>query len=233
MTVSALKYLALAAASALTVFAADSTNPAFPPFSGDPFEAITLTAKGINATFIPYGARLTHLFVADKNNVMQDVVLGYDTGKQYLNDSETVHTYFGAVVGRYANRIKNGTFTIDGQTSHIVENEHDGLDTLHGGSIGYDQRNWTVAAQSGNSVTFSFLDEGFEGFPGTVLNVATYTLTDEPAWISRMISVPFDQATPIMLASTAWASFEEFLLTSTPRPTTSTGTWVLLSTRKP
>lgn len=130
---------------------------------------------------------------------MQDVVLGYDNGTEYLTDTEYPHTYFGAVVGRYANRIKNGTFTIDGQTSHIPENEHHGEDTLHGGFIGYDQRNWTVAAHSGNSITFMLYDAAYQGFPGDIVNFATYTLTDGPAWISRLVSVPLNKATPIML----------------------------------
>ena len=76
------------------------------------FTKYTISAPGINASFIPYGATLTNLFVPDKNGNSQDVVLGYDSGTAYLNDTETDHTYFGAVVGRYANRIKNGTFTV-------------------------------------------------------------------------------------------------------------------------
>ena len=76
------------------------------------FTKYTISAPGINASFIPYGATLTNLFVPDKNGNAQDVVLGYDSGTAYLNDTETNHSYFGAVVGRYANRIKNGTFTV-------------------------------------------------------------------------------------------------------------------------
>lgn len=80
--------------------------------SSSVFTKYAISAPGINASFIPYGARLTNLFVPDKNGNPQDVVLGYDSGTTYLNDTETDHTYFGAVVGRYANRIKNGTFTV-------------------------------------------------------------------------------------------------------------------------
>ena len=98
-------------------------------------------------------------------------------------------------------RIKNGTFTIDGQTSNIPQNEHGGEDTLHGGFVGYDQQNWTVASVTGNSITFVFYDQAQQGFPGDVLNVATYTLTDEPAFISRLVSIPLNEATPIMLAN--------------------------------
>ena len=80
-----------------------STSP-FPPFKGDMFTKYNLSANGIKASFIPYGARLTNLYVKDKNGAYQDVAVGYDSGEQYLHDTETNHTYFGAVVGRYANR---------------------------------------------------------------------------------------------------------------------------------
>ncbi|KAK4504510.1 hypothetical protein PRZ48_005426 [Zasmidium cellare] len=178
-----------------------SSSSAFPPFSGDPFQKYDLSAKGINASFIPYGARLTNLYVNDKYGNPQDVAVGYDEGTRYLQDTETNHTYFGAVVGRYANRIKNGTFTIDGETSHIPTNEHGGENTLHGGFVGYDQANWTVVSHTGNSITFSYYDQGLSGFPGDVLNVATYTLSDDASFISRLVSIPIDQATPIMLAN--------------------------------
>lgn len=93
------------AAAQTTVNGSDNfSNPSFKPFSGDPFQKYTLTTDGISASWIPYGARLTNLYVKDCNGTMRDVVVGYDNTTQYLIDSETNHTYFGAVVGRYANR---------------------------------------------------------------------------------------------------------------------------------
>lgn len=178
--------------------------------SSDPFKKYTISAEGINATFIPYGARLTNLFVFDKNNKSRDVVLGYDNPHAYLNDSETVHTFFGAVVGRYANRIKNGTFTIDGETYKVPTNENDGKDTLHGGTTGYDQRNWTVSAQTKSSITFSLYDDGLEDFPGAVMNHVTYSLAEGPTWTIRMVSVPLTKATPIMLSSHAYWNLDAF-----------------------
>ena len=106
----------------------------FPSFDGNPFEGYSISAEGINATFMPYGARLTNMFVKDKTGVPRDVVMGYDTGEKYLFDTETSHSYMGAVVGRYANRIAFGTFEIDGHEYHIPENK--GNSTLHGGWIG-------------------------------------------------------------------------------------------------
>lgn len=174
------------------------------------FTKYEISAPGINASFIPYGARITNLFVNDRNGDPQDVVLGYDNGTAYLNDTETVHTYFGPVVGRYANRIKNGTFTVDGITSHIPENENAGHDTLHGGNVGYDQRNWTVVEANTSSITFSLLDQGFEGFPGTIITYATYTVSAGPQWTSRLVSIPLDEPTPIMLANHVYWNLDAF-----------------------
>ena len=81
------------------------------------------SAPEISASFIPYGARLINLLVDDRNGKPQDIVLGYDDTQQYINGTETAHTYFGPIVGRYAHRIKNGTFTIQGLKSRIPQND--------------------------------------------------------------------------------------------------------------
>ncbi|KAI4266014.1 MAG: hypothetical protein L6R38_009012 [Xanthoria sp. 2 TBL-2021] len=167
----------------------------------DPLQKYTISAPGINATFIPYGARLINLYVNDKNGVPQDVVLGYDDASDFVRDDQTVHSYFGPVVGRYANRIKNGTFTVQGVTLHVPQNDNMGHDTLHGGNIGYDQRNWTLVTANSSSVTFSLLDQAFEDFPGNVMTYATYSVSAGPRWTSRLVSIPLDEPTPIMLAN--------------------------------
>lgn len=192
-----------------------SSSP-IPPFSGNPFIKYNISAPGVSASFIPYGARLTNFYVADKNGAMQDLILGYDTGEQYLNDSEHSHTFFGAVVGRYANRIKNGTFEIDGVVSHIPENDNMGNDTLHGGMIGYDQRNWTLIAQTPSSLSFQLYDDALQGFPGSVINIATYTVqvdskTGKPQFVSRLNSIPLTDATPIMLANHIYWNLGAFI----------------------
>jgi aldose 1-epimerase len=134
------------------------SSPRPQPVAG-PFEVFTIMANNITAEFIPYGARLISLHVPDKEGTPQDVVVGYDDPIQYLNDTQTSHTYFGAVIGRIANRIKNGSFTLSGTEYNIPKN-HDGLYTLHGGNVGYDQRNWTVTAYTSSSVTFALYDNG-------------------------------------------------------------------------
>ncbi|KAL9119129.1 MAG: hypothetical protein Q9187_004317 [Circinaria calcarea] len=185
------------------------------PVVPSPFEKYTISAEGINASFIAYGARLTNLFVRDRNGDPQDVALGYDDATQYLKDSETVHTYYGPIVGRYANRIKNGTFTVKGVTSHVRENEHNGANVLHGGIVGYDQRNWTVVSRNTSSITFSLLDEAFEGFPGTIITYATYSVTPNQ-WTHVFTSIPLDKPTPIMLVSHAYWNLGAFVDAKAP-----------------
>ncbi|KAJ5132580.1 hypothetical protein N7448_006738 [Penicillium atrosanguineum] len=183
------------------------------------FTEYTIKAENITAKFIPYGARLTHLLVPDSNGNTQDVVAGYDDPKQYLHDSETNRTFFGAVVGRYANRIKNGTFSIDGNTYHIPENEHGGVDTLHGGPVGYDMRNWTVTTHSESSITFTLFDEALENFPGDVINHAVFSLSTEkssenpkglPQLTTKLVSLALTEKTPIMLANHIYWNLNAF-----------------------
>ncbi|KAL8848378.1 MAG: hypothetical protein Q9221_006577 [Calogaya cf. arnoldii] len=178
----------------------------------DPLQKYAISAAGINATFTPYGARLTNLYVNDKDGVPQDVVLGYDDTTDFVCNDQSVHTYFGPVVGRYANRIRNGTFTIQGVTSSIPQNDNEGHDTLHGGTIGYDQRNWTVVSANPSSITFSLLDQAFEGFPGNVITYATYSVSSNPPrWTSRLVSIPLHEPTPIMLANHVYWNLGAFV----------------------
>ncbi|CAK4031433.1 aldose 1-epimerase [Lecanosticta acicola] len=183
---------------------ANNTSTPFPVFSGDAFERYNISAAGITASFMPYGARLTNLWVNDGNGIPRDVIMGYDTGEEYVRDTAGPHSYMGGVVGRYANRIKNGTFELGGETFHIPKNSGN-TSTLHGGTVGYDRRNWTIVQHSSNTITFAFYDQAFEGFPGNVINYATYSVScavaGKPRWTSRLVSIPLDQTTPIMLSN--------------------------------
>lgn len=176
----------------------------------DHFKEYTIEAEHITAKLIPYGARLTSLLVPDRSGQVQDVVVGYDDPKAYLHDTQTDHTFFGAVVGRYANRIKNGAFTVDGKKYQIPRNENDGVDTLHGGNIGYDQRNWTVTAHSKSSVTFTLMDKAEEGFPGDVITHAMFSVETErtpenpnglPQLTTKLVSLSLTEKTPIMMSN--------------------------------
>ncbi|PGH07202.1 aldose 1-epimerase [Blastomyces parvus] len=175
----------------------------------DPFKPYVISAPNIKATLIPYGATLTSLLVNDRNGKQQDVAVGYDDPKQYLTDTQTNHTYFGCIVGRYANRIKNGSFELDGAEYPITKNENNDTQTLHGGVVGYDQRAWKVVNHTETSVTFSLLDTGFEGFPGDVITYATYSVGSsctkeeskcETKLTAKTVSLALTEKTPIMLA---------------------------------
>lgn len=197
----------------------------------DPFNVFTISTDNITAKFIPYGARLISLLVPDKDGNLQDVVVGYDHPHQYLKDTETDHTYFGAVIGRIGNRVKNGTFTLDGTEYHIPKNI-DGLYALHGGYIGYDQRNWTVLASTPSSVTFQLYDAAFQGFPGDVITQATYSVDTErtaenpqgrPRLMTKLVSQALTHSTPIMLSNHIYWNLNGF-----KEPTVLNDTWLQL-----
>jgi aldose 1-epimerase len=158
---------------------------------------ITLTnAKGSSARLINFGAIVTNLFVPDKNGKLGDVVLGFDSAKQYANAGP----FMGCIAGRYANRIANGTFTIDGM--HYAVTVNAGLNTLHGGFKGYAKRIWdydTGMAADGPTVRFTLLDaDGEEGFPGNVKVTVLYTLTQND-WLKVQYYATTDKPTPINL----------------------------------
>lgn len=187
--------------------------------SGDHFETYTIKAENITVKLIPYGARLTSVLVPDRDGNVQDVLVGYDNPSEYLHDTETNRTFFGAVVGRYANRIKNGTFSIGGDEYHIPENENGGKDTLHGGFVGYDSQNWTVTAHDDSSITFSLLDQGISNFPGDVISHATFSVSTEksaenpkglPQLTTKLVSLALTKETPIMLANHVYWNLNGF-----------------------
>ncbi|KAL2118794.1 hypothetical protein VTJ04DRAFT_5753 [Mycothermus thermophilus] len=156
----------------------------------------TISAKGIKAQFIPYGATLTNLYVKDKNGKPIDVVLGYDDVDYYPIDPG--HPVYNAIPGRYANRIGNGQYTIDGVTYYTEKN--DGPNTLHSGTNNWSYRFWNVTAFSHDSITFSLLDESesSKGFPGRVEANVTYSVS-ENTWNIKITARSLDQKTPILL----------------------------------
>jgi len=183
-----------------------------------PFDEVTITApdESGSAKFISLGATLTEFWVKDKNGIFRDIVLGYDDKTQWLTDPN--HPLFGPIVGRYANRIKKGTFTIpisrDPPSSgpnvfRIPTNDHDGAGTLHGGLVGWDRKSWVLVAQTRNSVTYAHVDEADEGFPGTVTTHVTYTLLSGPVWETTVHATATEE-TPIMLTSHVYWNLDAF-----------------------
>lgn len=173
-----------------------------------------ISSEGITAYFISYGASLSNLFITDVYGVERDIVLGFDNATYYTESR--LHPHLCGVPGRYANRIKNGTFTIDGNTYHTNLNDNNGLDTLHGGANGWDYRNWTVVAHTTHSITFSLVDpDGTQGFPGEVISYVTYTVTPYQ-WHLRMTAISTEVKTPIMLSSHTYWNLDGFQNPETP-----------------
>jgi aldose 1-epimerase len=147
---------------------------------GTEIEQYTLrNAKGSIAKIITYGATLTELWLPDKSGKNADVVLGFDKIEGYAGDQP----YFGAIVGRYANRIAKGKFTLDGKEYSLFINN--GPNSLHGGKIGFNRKVWKaepVKVARGAAVKFTYVSaDGEEGYPGTLTVHVTYELTDDNA----------------------------------------------------
>jgi aldose 1-epimerase len=143
---------------------------------GEPVEVFTLTnANGIELKAIGYGGIITSLKVPDRAGKLDDIVLGFDRLEDYLKD----HPFFGAIIGRYGNRIAKGQFTLDGRPYKLATNN--GPNHLHGGNKGFDKVLWNAAAVPGkNAVTFTRTSpDGEEGYPGNLRVQVTYTLTDK------------------------------------------------------
>ena len=144
---------------------------------GRTVEAVVLANdNGMRVRILAYGALLQELTVPGRDGPA-DVVLGYDGIEGYLE----APNYFGVTVGRYANRIGNARFTLDGTEYQLAQN--DGPNSLHGGVQGFDKRLWTIADvrsdAEGASVTLTYVSpDGEEGYPGTLSVTATYTLSE-------------------------------------------------------
>ena len=147
---------------------------------GTAIEVFTLrNSKGAAAKIITYGGTLMELWVPDRAGKAGDVVLGFDDLKGYLSD----HPHFGGVIGRYANRIAKGKFSIDGQEYTLAMNN--GLNTLHGGTVSFDRRVWKgepVSGAKASAVQLTYVSpDGEEHFPGALTVTVVYTLTEENA----------------------------------------------------
>lgn len=134
-------------------------------------------AKGMRVEIITYGGIVRSLEVPDRSGRMADVVLGFDSLDGYLNE----HPYFGALIGRYGNRIAKARFTLEGKEYKLAANN--GPNSLHGGLKGFDKRVWTVKDHGGGDnahLTLNYLSkDGEEGYPGNLDVTVTYTLTDD------------------------------------------------------
>ena len=197
--------IVLAAAGALALASAQGKEK--PGVSRAPFgrtadgkavEIFTLRNRnGVEVKAITYGGIITSVRVPDRAGTLGDVVLGFDALEGYLKG----HPYFGAIVGRYGNRIAGGKFTLEGRTYTLATNN--GPNHLHGGKVGFDKAVWAAepappAAGSAGLVLSHTSPDGDEGYPGTLRARVSYTLTDRNELVVEYHATT-DKATPVNL----------------------------------
>ena len=165
---------------------------------GRPVDLYTLTnSQGMEVRAMTYGGIIVSLRVPDKTGKFDDVVLGHDALDGYLVNPP----YFGVIVGRYANRIGNATFTLDGVKYTLAKN--DGPNSLHGGVNGFNKQVWeakTFKDATGVGVAFTYMSkDGEEGYPGNLKVKVSYVLTDENQLVIDYEATT-DKATPLNLS---------------------------------
>src|SRR5262245_44869140 len=168
-------------------------------YGGKPIDLVTLkNGHGMEVQAISYGAIITSIRAPDRTGTIADVALGFDMPEKYW--AEPTPPYFGAVVGRYGNRIAKGKFTIAGKTYTLPINNSP--NSLHGGNKGFDKQVWTIATKEGadgSSAIFTLTSpDGEEGYPGTLKAQVTYTLNEKNELIVDYQATT-DKATPVNL----------------------------------
>jgi aldose 1-epimerase len=169
----------------------------FGEYEGKKVDKYSITqVAGIQVSIINYGATVTSIIVPDKAGSPADVVLGFDTLEGYIKFG---HYYFGGICGRYANRIANGRFHINGSEYQLSNNI--GIGCLHGGFQGFDKKYWEAAIlPEGNGVVFTYRSkDGEEGFPGTLVASVFYRVIDNALHIDYTATT--DKASPVNLTS--------------------------------
>ena len=167
---------------------------------------IVQNASGISMEVITYGCIITSLRMPDRDGKMSDIVLGFDSLEEYITKSP----FFGAIVGRFANRISRGKFTLDGKEYNLACNDSYGagedevMNHLHGGDRGYDKIVWQAEVLEDDDsagVKFTYMSpDGEEGYPGNLDIIALYILNDDNELIFDYRAIT-DKATPVNLTN--------------------------------
>lgn len=152
-----------------------------------PINQVTLTnSNGISVDVINYGGIITRIETPDSNGKMANIVLGMDNLEAYVNGT----TYFGAIIGRYGNRIANGKFSLNGTDYQLATN--DGENHLHGGVQGFDKKVWTMtpfSTKNSAGVTLKLISpDGDQGYPGTLTTEVIYTLTNKNTFDMQFVA---------------------------------------------
>jgi aldose 1-epimerase len=164
--------------------------------------AVTLAnGRGVSATVIAWGATLQSVVIPDRTGKRADVALGYDNIRDYLEKPQ----YFGTTVGRFANRLAGGRFTLDGKSYQTPINN--GKNALHGGTMGFDKVLWEIVSVKDGpaaSVTLRYVSpDGDQGYPGTMTVLATYSL-DERNNLMVEYTATTDKATIVNISNHAY-----------------------------
>ncbi len=168
-----------------------------------PVDLYTLTnANGLVAKVSNYGTIITELHVPDREGNLGDIVLGFDNLAQYLKG----HPYFGCTVGRVANRIDGGKFTLDGKAYSLPINN--GVNHLHGGRKGFDKVLWRAEPQTGAAIKFNYRSvDGEEGYPGNLSVTVAMQLTDTNE-LHLDYTATTDKPTPVNLTNHTYFNLE-------------------------
>ncbi|MGD1174244.1 aldose epimerase family protein [Mycobacterium seoulense] len=155
------------------------TSEPFGQVGGTPVIRYTLTSgHGVRVRILTYGGIIQSIEVPDRTGRVDNVVLGFPSLVGYLNNTGSAKTYFGAIIGRYGNRIANGSFSLNGNEYHLPTN-NDG-NSLHGGTAGFDTKVWQATRQNGGdsvSLKLQYVSPAGEmGYPGMLTTTVTYTL---------------------------------------------------------
>lgn len=194
--------LAVSSVLGMSAHAAEATKaPAGKLSDGTEVTAITLKAgNGVSATILTFGATLDTFMAPDRDGKLADITLGYDR----LSEYEARPNYWGATIGRYANRIAGGRFTLDGKAYQLPQN--DGKNSLHGGGKGFDVRNWKIESIKSGPVASAVLSlvspDGDSGYPGTVRAKVAYSL-DEAGSLRIEFTAATDKPTIINMTNHA------------------------------
>ena len=160
----------------------------------------TLRNGDITMQVTDFGARVISLFAPDRDGNIDDIIVGYGDGERYVHNSG--ERFLGATVGRVANRIGGGRFTLDGVTYNLPKNNNG--QTLHGGLLGVDMVMWSLKERTDSSVTLTYTaPDGQDGFPGNLSIDLTYTITHDNGLDIRY-SARTDKATPVNLSNHAF-----------------------------
>lgn len=218
--------LGLGAMASVPALAADAHRESAGTLQdGTPIEAVVLSNRaGVSARVLTYGATLQSLSAPDRDGRPADITLGYDAAADY----ETKPNYFGVTVGRYANRIARGRFTLDGTSYQLTQN--DAANSLHGGTQGFDKRTWRIVEVKSGPIARVVMalesPAGDQGYPGKLSVRVTYTL-DEGGDLGILFEASTDAPTIVNMTNHAL-----FNLAGVGAPQGAMDHWLMLPARR-